>query len=126
MDKITSLNINDVDAALHIWLNGNLQAHSFVPASYWQDNYDDVKTAFSQTPPLAYYRDETILGFIGVIDNYIAGFFVDRQHQHEGIGTKLLNAIKQSHSRLTLDVYEQNTTAITFTGKQVSRSLNAN
>ena len=28
----------DTEAVMRIWLNGNLEAHGFVPADYWREN----------------------------------------------------------------------------------------
>ena len=32
-----------------IWLEGNLNAHCFIPAQYWRDNFELVKELFPQT-----------------------------------------------------------------------------
>ena len=40
---IRHLNETDLTEILSVWLNTNLQAHSFIPAEYWKENYDIVK-----------------------------------------------------------------------------------
>lgn len=114
---IKELNINDqneLDTVMQIWLNENIIAHSFINREYWQDNYNDVKTAIKQALVYLYLDNDKIVGFIGVIKNYIAGLFVSKEAQGKGIGTKLLNHLKKQYSNLTLEVYTQNKKAVTF------------
>ena len=33
----------DMERVMQIWLEGNLQAHGFVPESYWRGNFDVVR-----------------------------------------------------------------------------------
>ncbi len=44
----------------------------------------------------------------------IEGIFVDINNQHSGVGTSLLNKIKEDKEKLTLSVYKKNTNAIKF------------
>ena len=46
--------------------------------------------------------------------NYIEGIFVDTNSQHNGIGTLLLNKVKENRNNLILRVYKKNTNAINF------------
>ena len=39
---IRPLKITDLDMVMQIWLDGNLQAHHFIAAEYWQQNYDSM------------------------------------------------------------------------------------
>ena len=34
---------SDIDAVMQIWLNTNIQAHSFISPDYWKNNFDVVK-----------------------------------------------------------------------------------
>ena len=38
----------DLDRLMQLWLQGNLQAHPFVPASYWEENAPDVRQQLPQ------------------------------------------------------------------------------
>ena len=33
----------DIDSVMQIWLNTNIQAHSFISQDYWKSNFDLVK-----------------------------------------------------------------------------------
>lgn len=104
----------DLDRLMAIWLTANLEAHSFIAADYWQDNLAAVRQMIPQAEVYVYQRHEEILGFIGLADDYIAGIFVDRQARGQGIGKQLLEHVKTSHGRLTLQVYQQNIRAVQF------------
>ena len=54
------------------------------------------------------------MGFVGLDNNYIEGIFVDTNNQCNGIGTSLLNKVKESRNNLTLSVYKKNTNTICF------------
>lgn len=104
----------DLDSIMDIWLSENISAHGFIPENYWRENYDDVKLAIENSEVYVYELDGVVVGFIGVIENYIAGLFVNRKYQSLGIGSKLLLHLKLLKSTLTLGVYEENKRAVNF------------
>ena len=75
-----------------------------------------------------YVDNNEIIGFIGMNENYIEGIFVNTNSQHRGIGTALLNKVKENGKNLTLSVYQKNTNAINFYKKNdfkiTSKSIN--
>ena len=73
----------DIDAVMQIWLNTNIQAHSFISPDYWQSNFDTVKGMMPLAEVYVYEDDCTkrIGGFIGMNDNYIEGTFVKKAVQ---------------------------------------------
>lgn len=111
---IRKFEINDIDAVMQIWQNENIKAHQFIPKEYWENNYNFVKEVLPNAEIYVYITKEKIVGFIGVNNNYIEGIFVDTNNQCNGIGTSLLNKVKESKNNLTLSVYKKNTNAINF------------
>ena len=106
---------NDLNTLMQIWLNTNLQAHNFIQKEYWISHYDMVKNVLPQAQLYIYEDDHhQINGFIGLIDHYIAGIFVQKEFQSKGIGTQLLNYVKNIKHTLSLNVYQKNTRAIAF------------
>ena len=105
---------NDLERIMEIWLETNLLSHYFIPNSYWISNYEEVKIAISQAEVYVYEIEDVICGFIGLIDSYIAGIFVEKMYQSQGIGRLLLKYIKENHSFLSLHVYEKNERALNF------------
>lgn len=112
--KLKNLTPTILNQILAIWLQGNLDAHSFISSSYWQSNYDEVKKALPSAKIYIAIKNSRILGFLGITHGYIAGLFVDKQWRHHGIGTQLLNSAKRDHQELQLYVYIKNAAAVTF------------
>lgn len=52
-----------------------------------------------------YRNNETTIGFLGELDGYIAGLFVDMNYRNQGVGSRLINYLKQINDKLTLSVY---------------------
>ena len=111
---IRKLKPEDLDAVMAIWLKTNVEAHDFIPESYWQTNFPVVKSLLPEAEIYVYEEDEIIQGFVGLMEKYIAGIFVTPDCQCHGIGKALLDFIKKSHSTLTLQVYKKNARAVKF------------
>lgn len=105
---------NDIDVVMQIWKNENVKAHKFISKDYWENNYNYVKEIIPNAEIYVYILKEKIVGFIGLDNNYIEGIFVDTNNQCKGIGTDLLNKVKESRNNLTLSVYKKNIKAISF------------
>ena len=105
---------NDINNILEIWKSENIKAHNFNPKEYWESNYNFVKETLPNAEIYVYIIKEKIVGFVGLDNNYIEGIFVDTNNQCNGIGTSLLNKVKESRNNLTLSVYKKNTNAIGF------------
>lgn len=111
---IRKFEMTDTERVMRIWLNGNLDAHPFIAEDYWTSNYQMVQEQLSQAEVYVLEADGDIQGFIGVMDAYIAGIFVDRDHRSLGVGKRLLEYVKEQHGRLELSVYRQNSRAVSF------------
>lgn len=84
----------DLEHIMKIWLETNLAAHGFIPAEYWNEQYEAVKEALPQADILIYEEEGTVLGFLGLQDSYIAGLFVEKHLGPGGLAAcfwKLLN-----------------------------------
>ena len=106
----------DLDEVMQIWLSANIDAHHFIPKSYWESNFEMVKGILPAAEVYVYENPDKNepLGFIGLTDNYIAGLFVRRDVQSQGIGKELLDYAKEVKDHLSLSVYKQNTRAVCF------------
>lgn len=106
--------LSDIDAVLKIWLQTNIEAHSFISESYWRNNYSMVKDLLPKSEIYVYEENEIIKGFVGLKDEYIEGIFVSQEYQGTGIGKALLDYIKTFKNTLTLSVYQKNQRAFNF------------
>ncbi len=104
----------DLDRIMDLWLDTNISAHSFIDSGYWKSNYDTVKTMIPNATVYLYEENDIIQGFVGLMDNYIAGIFVSQQVQSSGIGKKLLDYVKDKKATLSLNVYQENSRAVNF------------
>ena len=105
---------NDINPVMQIWKNENIKAHKFISKEYWKNNYNYVKEILPNAEIYVYVLKENIVGFIGINENYIEGIFIDANNQCKGIGTSLLNKVKENRDNLTLSVYKKNINAINF------------
>lgn len=110
---IRELQTADTKQVMQIWLNGNEEAHPFVPKEYWESNFEMVQDQLLQAEVFVSIYDE-VLGFIGITGNYIAGIFVEKKHRSLGIGKKLLDYVKSKYDSLSLNVYKKNSKAVAF------------
>lgn len=111
---IRKLENDDINTVMQIWKNENIKSHKFIPKEYWEINYKFVKEAILNAEIYVYIVEEKVVGFIGLENNYIQGIFVDTNSQCNGIGTSLLNTVKENRNNLTLNVYKKNINAINF------------
>ena len=109
--KFEKKDINDV---MRIWENENIRTHKFISKDYWKNNYKYVKEILPNADIYVYVLDKHIVGLVGVNNNYIEGIFIDINNQHTGIGTSLLDKVKENKDSLTLSVYKKNINAINF------------
>ncbi|MEL7564729.1 MAG: N-acetyltransferase [Dehalobacterium sp.] len=111
---IREFKIDELETVMKIWLETNIKAHDFIDESYWQGNYELVKEMLPNATIFVYEDDNAIKGFVGLMENYIAGIFVNLNSQSKGIGKALLDYVKENHSELSLQVYRKNIRAVKF------------
>lgn len=111
---VREFQILDTEQVMKLWFWGNVDAHSFVSEKYWHSHFNEVQEALLQAKVFVYDINGKVLGFIGLMNEYIAGIFVDRNYRSTGIGTQLLTYAKQKYDTLSLSVYQQNLRAVAF------------
>ena len=111
---IRKLKKDDINDVMEIWKNENIKTHQFIQKEYWENNYNYVKEILPKAEVYVYILEENIVGFIGIDENYVKGIFVDRNNQSKGVGTSLLNKVKENRNNLKLNVYKKNKSAISF------------
>jgi putative acetyltransferase len=117
----------DMDRAADIWLNEIIRVYNFVPEpeKFWRKRLDEMKKVTLTAEGYVYEEDELIKAFATIKDDYIWDFVVDSQYQRKGIGTALINFIKELKSSLALGVYQENLGAIEFFEKRGFVKANA-
>ncbi|MEI7026232.1 N-acetyltransferase [Paenibacillus sp. y28] len=115
MAHIREAAASDMDLMIGIWLRGSIQAHSFIDREYWMSKADAMKNTYL---PMAvtYVLDEGEgpVGFISMVDHYLAALFIDPVHCRKGYGRRLLDDVKRRKDRIELKVYRENEGALGF------------
>lgn len=104
----------DISKIMEIWFATNLEAHGFIPADYWKNNYNMVESMMHGAELYIYEREGNICGFAGFMEDYLAGIFVGNMYQGTGIGKALLDYVKKQKTEISLHVYEKNKGAVRF------------
>lgn len=105
--KDNPVNRKELETIMAIWLQTNLEAHPFVAPTYWQENKAFVRAALPKATLILAEEEDQIIGFLGLMDNYIAGIFIKKAFQGKGIGQKLLQVAKEEQDVLSLAVYRK-------------------
>ena len=104
----------DADRVGEIWLEANREAHGFIPASYWEENFPAVREMLPLAEVYVWEDRGEIQGFVGLNGDYIEGIFVKGSCRSAGVGRKLMDHCKETRSSLRLNVYEKNRRALAF------------
>ena len=105
---------NDLATVMQLWLEGNLDAHAFVPAEHWEKKRPDVERAIGEADVIVYEEAGEVLGFAGCTDGHVDGMFVRADSRGRGIGAQLMERVKEDNGTVTLEVYLQNPRAMAF------------
>ena len=113
---IRKMEEKDIPDVLQIWLETNIEAHSFIDKEYWTGNYEMVKQILPEAEVYVYEDEKNgqIAGFIGMNNQYVEGLFVKESAQSRGIGKQLLDHAKSRKTELRLGVYQKNMRAVRF------------
>ena len=111
---IRKFETKDTERVMQIWLEVNIETHHFVPNDYWLSQYQSVQEQILEADIYVYEQDKEIQGFVGMMDDYLAGIFVDKKCRSMGIGNGLLEYIKKNHPTFSLNVYQKNRRAVDF------------
>ncbi|WP_026688561.1 N-acetyltransferase [Alteribacter aurantiacus] len=109
----------DFNNMLEIWYESSLIAHNFIDKEYWKSQRMEMKERyFPMAESLVIDNGKDIVGFISMVDHYLAALFVHMNHQGKGYGKQLLNKVKEQRDQIQLKVYKKNEEAIHFYLKQ--------
>ena len=103
-----------LDTMMEIWLQSNVKEQSFVPKKYWSKNFKEVMRVLSLASVYLYEEDGQVLGFAGSMEEAMVAIVVTEEERGRGIGTLLLNKLKDEMGILELSVYTKNKGALAF------------
>lgn len=78
----------DMEEIVEIWLLASLQAHDFVDASCWWQAQEELRTRYLDHARIWVFEERgDLLGFMALVDDYLAALFVRPDRQGRGVGT---------------------------------------
>ncbi|SFK61237.1 putative acetyltransferase [Halobacillus dabanensis] len=105
----------ELNRLVDIWYEGSIIAHDFIENDYWESQRNEMREKYLPMAETYVISDEKeVVGFISMVDNYLAALFIHVNHQGEGYGQRLLNYIKKQKNIIQLKVYEKNSQAVNF------------
>lgn len=105
----------EIDTLVDIWYQSSLKAHDFIDKDYWKSQREEMKEKYLPMSETYVISNNTeIVGFISMLDDYMAALFIDANHQGEGHGKELLNYIKERRKKIQLKVYKKNNKSVKF------------
>jgi len=66
LDMIRNFQIEDIKPVIKIWLDSNIDAHSFIKSECWISNAPNVKEHLLQAEIYVYKQEIKITGFVGM------------------------------------------------------------
>jgi len=113
--KIERITEKDIPGIVDLWYEVSIKAHGFISDIYWESHREDMREKYipmSETYAAKNY--DKIIGFISLMDEYVAAIFVKTEMQGKGVGTYLLNHAKSFRNSLLLKVFSKNIKSIEF------------
>ena len=108
----------DLEQIMIIWNDASALAHSFLTKEFVEKVASDMRHLYipgSQT--WVFEQNNSIIGFISMIENEIGGLFVLPNNHSKGIGTKLVDFVSKENNVLEVEVFEKNTIGRAFYNK---------
>ncbi len=114
-NEIRLIRDEDREALVAIWLAASTYAHGFLGAERLQLQSEQVRDIYLiQAENWVILDKGKPAGFIGLMDNFIGGLFVDPKVHGKGLGRQLLTYALQRKKMLELEVYALNRQAHSF------------
>ncbi|MDK2977420.1 MAG: putative acetyltransferase [Bacteroidales bacterium] len=109
--------LNDILPIVELWYHASVKAHDFIAPSLWKSHKKEMAEKYLlQSETYVAIKNQEMVGFISMVDNYLAAIFVktELQGKGKGIGTALLNFIKENRKNIELKVLKKNTHSVAF------------
>lgn len=108
----------DLEQIINVWDKSSSLAHPFLNSNFVKKVKSDMTNIYiPNSETWVYEIENSIVGFISMLDNEIAGLFVLPNSHSKGIGTKLVDFIIKKHSTLEVEVFEKNSIGRAFYNK---------
>lgn len=114
-NEIRPIRNEDTETLVAIWLEASQFAHSFLGQERLQLQSEQVRDIYlKQAENWVILENGQPAGFIGLMDQFIGGLFIDTKIHGKGLGRQLLDHALHLKKTLSLEVYALNTQAHSF------------
>lgn len=108
----------DNDEIMNIWYETSSLAHPFLDAHFVETVKQEMREMYiPNTKTWVYQDNHVVIGFVSMIGNEIGGLFVLPKNHSQGIGTQLVNFVRELYGELEVEVFEKNTIGRAFYAK---------
>jgi putative acetyltransferase len=105
----------DNDEIMNVWYEASNLAHPFLEADFVEKVKTDMRNIYiPTTTTFVYEENNEVIGFISMLGNEIGGLFVSPNNHSKGIGTQLVNFVRELHGELEVEVFEKNNIGRSF------------
>ena len=99
----------DCEAIIGVWFAASQVATPFLSDEFLVDERDNIRKIWlPKAETWVYEAEDTVAGFISLIDNEVGAIFVHPDYQGRGIGRALMDHAASLRDYLYLDVFEEN------------------
>jgi len=99
----------DLEQIMDIWYRASTLAHPFLNSKFVEKVEKDMRHLYiPDSETWVFEKDNSIIGFISMIESEIGGLFVLPKNHTKGIGTQLVDFVKKEHKKLEVEVFEKN------------------
>lgn len=113
--QIRAYEASDLQRLSSIWYDASVQAHPFLGTTRLREQRSLIENEYlpkSETWVACQFGEP--IGFIGLIDTFVGGLFVDLTFQSSGVGRALIAHALTQKGELNLEVYADNKIAVAF------------
>ncbi len=106
---IRKYNATDLTNVIDIWYKSSIIAHPFLENDFVEKVKKDMQEIYiPKAETWVYEENGVLIGFISMLENEVAGLFVNPNQQTKGIGTQLVDYAAKLHNELEVEVFEKN------------------
>ncbi len=112
---IRKLEEKDNDEIMNVWSQASSLAHPFLETDFVEKARKDLREIYiPNTETWVYEDNSSVLGFISMLGSEIGGLFVLPDNHCKGIGTQLVDFVRELRGALEVEVFEKNTIGRAF------------
>lgn len=111
--------ISDTEEIIKVWQESSKLAHSFLEPDFFVEEVGLIRNVYLPKAATWVFEigDNSIVGFISMLENEVGALFVKPDYQSQGYGKMLLNFVKDNYKDLYLEVFKKNIDAYQFYSK---------